>query len=728
MPKQAATKGRRAVRLRKLPRLDLGIVIPQLDKYGGAERYLVECLRVWQDRHGITLYASSFNDRMLAEHGVSDGIRRETLAPYFEGPNSSVLNALLLPKIWKQQIGRHALYHTHLWPTHLIDLHPMVWYPHEPLRILSDLRFEQNVDTIGASLGRDVHIYPKFNYDQLADVEYEAFLAAVEANEQTARPERIVANSRYTAAYLQEVYGREVKDVVYPGVDHGSFMELPTDPNLFVTIAQLWPHKRVNLLIEAIALTDQAQLIVIGDGPERERLTTLTERLGVADRVFFLSGLSNFELSIVLARACAFLFAPINEPFGIVVLEAMAAGKPIIAVDEGGYVEALNSDCAALLPPFPSAFAEKMSHLQRAPELVAKMGAASRAAVRGFSWAKAADELETILIDTWRAHTPALHAAAKDATTLFGAQYYVWYGDGFGAAHWNDTMQSGYVSDKPMLGYYPSSKGRTIEYHLGLFERMGLDFAVPNLHVDAQGTNRVEQVAIQHLFDVAERRRSKVRFAVQLAPYADDADVLKKAVAFVRRLASRANYLTIDGKPVLFWFWSSAHDGNKALVGALKAATRGFTNIAVGLRLPDPHENRHTFGLFDGFAPYSPLELSRADNWDRVWSKAYGDAEAAGMGIRLATVSPGYDDRALHDEVRVGNPYRLVDREGGKTYATTMDAVRALSPRPDIVMVSTFNEYHENTHIEPSQRNGMQYVDMTARFISDWRKREAGDG
>jgi len=50
---------------------------------------------------------------------------------------------------------------THLWPTYLVDLHPMVWYPHEPLRVLHDLRYEQNVEQVRNDAARNIHIYPK---------------------------------------------------------------------------------------------------------------------------------------------------------------------------------------------------------------------------------------------------------------------------------------------------------------------------------------------------------------------------------------------------------------------------------------------------------------------------------------------------------------------------------------------------------------------------------------
>ena len=472
-------------------RMNIAAIIPFLEKYGGAERYLIECLRYWQHRHDITIYATKISDKLLEEHGISGDVQRCELAPYFDGEHSMLLNALLLPKIWREEIGRHDLYHTHLWPTHLIDLHPMVWFPHEPLRVLHDLRYEQNVEHIGQNAARNIHIYPKYNYDRIGDTLYEAYLSAIDAMDKAAKPERIVANSGYCAKYLEDVYGVAVNDVVYPGVEPEMFIELPTDQNLFVTISQLWPHKRVKLLIEAIALTDGTQLLVIGSGPEKERLLEIARRLGVDDRVFFLSGLSNWELGLVLARACAFLFAPVKEPFGIVVLEAMAAGKPVIAVDQGGYVEACHADYSFLVPPFPAAFAEKITYLQRNPDITQRMGAAGKRAAWEYTWKRTSTELEGILLDTWRTATAwkPSRPAVKQSKTLVGIQYYLWYGEGFGAAHWNDNPTNGHVADKPLLGYYSSTKGQTIDYHLELFEQMGLDYIILNLHVDGNGAN-----------------------------------------------------------------------------------------------------------------------------------------------------------------------------------------------------------------------------------------------
>lgn len=706
--------------------MNLGIVIPQLEKYGGAERFLVECLRLWQYRHDITLYATVIKDEMLREHGVTDVVTRSTLTGYFQGEHSMLLNALLLPKIWKEEIGRHELYHTHLWPAHLIDLHPMVWYPHEPLRVLHDLRFEHNVEHVGQAASRNLHIYPKYNYDRIGDVTYEAYLAAIESTDKSSRPERIVANSQYSARYLEQVYDRPIKDVVYPGVTPEDFIGLPSDPNLFVTVSQLWAHKRVNLLIEAVALVDNAQLMIIGNGPEREALKSLSRKLGVANRVFILSGLTNQELRLVLARANAMVFAPVNEPFGIVVLEAMAAGKPIIAVDQGGYVEVCKPEFSFLLPPFPGAFAERMAYLQANPSEARRMGQASRAAVGAFTWARAADQLEDIIEAVHGEMAAAQHRVENGPErTLFGIQYYLWYGDGFGAAHWNDDPRSGYVGDRPLLGYYSSTKGQTISYHLEIFEKMKLDYVILNLHIDENGVNGLELIAIQHVFDIALRRDSPLKFVVQLAPYITDPTEVERIVGVVRKLyASHPNYLTLKGQPALFWFWSSGLDANKSVLASFRSASEGFCNIAASLRLPAPDEERKTFGLFSGFAPFSPLELSADKNWERTWSAGYAGAERAGMAWRVATISPGYDDTALDDDRRFGNPFRRVQRQEGKTYRRSLDFLRKLTPRPDLVMISTFNELHENTHIEPTQAHGMRYIEMTQSFIAEWREME----
>jgi glycosyltransferase involved in cell wall biosynthesis len=713
--------------------MNLAIIIPFLEKYGGAERFVVECVRVWQHRYSITLYATSISEDLLLEHGIGPGVVRRLLSPYFEGEHSMFLNAVLLPRVWRDEIGRHDLYHTHLWPTHLVDLHPMVWYPHEPFRVLHDLRHEQTAERVGSDVIRHVHVYPKYTYDAISGSLYEAYLGAIGAADRGVRPERVVANSRYTARYLESVYGAEVADVVYPGVSPGAAVAGEGDEaDLFITICQLWSHKRVHLLIEAVALTASARLLVIGSGPERERLQALVDRLGLQERVRIESGLSNAQVQAALARARGFVFAPVKEPFGIVVLEAMAAGKPVVAIDEGGYSEVCTPANAFLVPASPAVFAEKMELLQQDAALAAAMGAAGRETALAYAWEHSAAGLGSLLEKTLEESTLARAGGPSGADPgglaggpggqqgrpLLGAQYYLWYGEGYGAAHWGDTARSGGVADVPLLGYYGSTKGQTIGAHLDLMEGMGLDFAVLNLHLDEHGINGLELMGIRHLFDIAAQRNTPLRFAVQLAPYTDRLDDVAKAVATVEKLfGDHPHYLRLDGRPVLFWFWSTAWDGRAEFFERVAPAASRFTNMAASLRLPDDvHEDQLTFGFFEGFVPFSPLELSDSRNWHKVWSAAYHAAEQAGMRWRVAALSPGYDDSGLDDPQREGNPYRSIARHEGAAYREGMHFIQKLARPPHLVMISTFNEFHENTHIEPSQRHGTVYADMTREF------------
>lgn len=707
--------------------LDLAVIIPELSKYGGAERFLIECVSRWQHRHKITIYAAQFRKELLREHGIGKQVGLHEISPYFAGEHSILLNAVLLPKIWEREIGVHDLYHTHLWPTHLIDRHPMVWYPHEPLRILHDLRFEQPLDDFTDMFQRSLHIYPKYNYDRISDVTYEAYLASIDLFDKLGKPDRIVANSRYTAGYLEGVYNTKIDDVVYPGVNPADFIFQPSDENIFLAIGQLWPHKRVKLIIEALRYVDDSQLYIVGSGPEKEKLLRTAASLGVGDRVFFLHGLTNLEVQILFSRALAVVFVPVKEPFGIVALEAMAAGKPLIAAKEGGFIEAVDESCAILVPPRPGEIAEQMRYLRDHKDVARQMGAAGLKRVQAFSWDNTGNQLLKIIEKThadWqRKRRPRSGRAGRHAT-LFGAQYYLWYGNGMGSRHWNDNPTGGAVTDMPNLGYYPSSSGVTVEEHLKLCAAMGIDFLIANLHIDGRGADAYELASAETLFSVAARTKSPVKICFQVCPYDCKREEITTTLAMIRKIFTRRNsYLRMDGRPVLFVFWTGVQDGNKRWIHQLDEAAKDFVKIACSLRMyPAAEEKKKTFGLFDGWSLFSPLELATAGSWKRVWTQAYKNSGAGAMDLRVVTLSPGYDDRHLADPNRENNPYRSIDRRGGKTYWEMFEFALSLEERPDLTLISTFNEYHENTHVEPSRDHGSLYVDLTRQFIRTAKK------
>lgn len=146
------------------------------------------------------------------------------------------------------------------------------------------------------------------------------------------RPDVLIANSNYIARRIRKVWRREAS-VIYPPVDVAGFTPGSTRGGSYVSAGRLVPYKRVDLVVQAFALSPERQLKVIGDGPELARLKAMA-----TPNVEFL-GWQPFEvLRQHLREARAFVFAG-EEDFGILPVEAQACGTPVIAYGRGGLAE-----------------------------------------------------------------------------------------------------------------------------------------------------------------------------------------------------------------------------------------------------------------------------------------------------------------------------------------------------------------------------------------------------
>ncbi len=165
------------------------------------------------------------------------------------------------------------------------------------------------------------------------------------------RPDLVVANSDYVRRRIARVWARDAL-VVHPPVDVDYFAAARERPRKgFLVVSALVPYKRVELAVE-VANARRLPLTIIGDGPERARLEDLAgstvELVGAQDRA---------ALREAYAGAEALLF-PAEEDFGIVPVEAMAAGCPVIAYAEGGATETVvgqGPDATGVLFPWPRA-------------------------------------------------------------------------------------------------------------------------------------------------------------------------------------------------------------------------------------------------------------------------------------------------------------------------------------------------------------------------------------
>jgi glycosyltransferase involved in cell wall biosynthesis len=150
----------------------------------------------------------------------------------------------------------------------------------------------------------------------------------------TARADALVANSRYTQDRIRRYYGREAI-VIEPPVDGRRFARVPDRPAAragepsYLCVSALVPYKRVELAVRAFA-GRAARLVIVGDGPERARLAALA-----GPNVELRGRVGDVELDRLYA-ACDAVIHPAVDDFGIVAVEALAAGRPVIASAEGG--------------------------------------------------------------------------------------------------------------------------------------------------------------------------------------------------------------------------------------------------------------------------------------------------------------------------------------------------------------------------------------------------------
>ncbi|EMY32196.1 glycosyltransferase [Arthrobacter crystallopoietes BAB-32] len=178
-----------------------------------------------------------------------------------------------------------------------------------------------------------------------------------------------------------------------------------------VTLGRLVPRKGVDLAVQALKLLkeqgiDDVELLVVGGSsgpaglagdPEAQRLLALARELGVEDQVVLRGQVPREQIPAVLRSADAVVCVPWYEPFGIVPLEAMACGVPVVAASVGGLIDTVVDHKTGLhVPPRdPEAVADALARLLGDPQFAAELGRAGQQRVRTrYSWDRVAADTE----------------------------------------------------------------------------------------------------------------------------------------------------------------------------------------------------------------------------------------------------------------------------------------------------------------------------------------------
>ena len=289
------------------------------------------------------------------------------------------------------------------------------------------------------------------------------------------------------------------------------------------------------------------------------------------------------------------------------------------------------------------------------------------------------------------------------------AFYYPWYGTPDGPSgqwvHWNPN-QSNYASTHvPASGYYDSLDPEIVRCHIREARVADIDGFIASWW----GVNSFEDRAFRVLLQVAEEENFLV------APYYEDAKSLLQIVTdtsfIVSRYGGSSAFLKVEGRPVIFFYvrviakfsltqWAGAF-------ASLDERGRRVFAIADSLR-PE------YLSVFQGLHTYNPVAMSL-----ETTSEQYASASLAARlqgSLFAATVLPGYQEAVF----RASSP--VADRANGETYHMYWNIARV--SKPHWVLITSFNEWHEGSEIEPSVEFGTMYLTLTAEEANVWRSSE----
>jgi glycosyltransferase involved in cell wall biosynthesis len=208
--------------------------------------------------------------------------------------------------------------------------------------------------------------------------------------------DRVLTSSTYSAGRIAEEYGVNADRiaVVPEPIDLARWRhafeeapELPRNGDSILCVAHLYPRKNVAALLAAMTrLTSHAILRVVGTGPDLARLERLSRRLGLGERVEFLGHVDFARLAGEYRRADVFCLPSRQEGFGIVFLEAMAAGLPIVAARASAVPEVVTDGESGILvgPDRPDDLAAALDRLLSDPGERRRLGEAGRRRVTAY--------------------------------------------------------------------------------------------------------------------------------------------------------------------------------------------------------------------------------------------------------------------------------------------------------------------------------------------------------
>lgn len=147
-----------------------------------------------------------------------------------------------------------------------------------------------------------------------------------------------IADSNFVAKRIETTYNKDA-NVIYPPVDTKRFQLYKKKEAFYLTASRLVPYKKIKLIVEAFNLMPEKHLVVIGDGEDYKAIKEIAK-----ENITLLGYVEKESMIEYMQKAKAFVYAAI-EDFGIVPIEAMSCGTPVIALEKGATVETVCEHC-----------------------------------------------------------------------------------------------------------------------------------------------------------------------------------------------------------------------------------------------------------------------------------------------------------------------------------------------------------------------------------------------
>lgn len=321
------------------------------------------------------------------------------------------------------------------------------------------------------------------------------------------------------------------------------------------------------------------------------------------------------------------------------------------------------------------------------------------------------------------------------------AFYYTWYGNpsdytdtSLGIVdprttdwyHWNHgsttpTLENYAGANAPAYGLYDSNDPEIIKTHFELAEEAGIDSFICTWW----GLGSTTDTSFNNLMIMAEELNPDLELTIYYEtnsgrvldiPIPDAIELISSEVIYILDKYGDSDYfLKVDGKPVIFFYTEMAFSTLVWERISSKIREKHDCYLSPDLT-PYPEARTELLNAFDGVHIYNPthyinmqrqfkVNKTSLEDIGRLYQSMSLTAKSQGK-ISALTVIPGYDDRVIRD------PGILVIRQEGYTYDYLWKA--SIDADADWVLITSFNEWHEGTDIEPSLEYGDYYIERTA--------------